>query len=64
MINYSRAFLLSYTPKPIIDLTYYARDNITNYDSITTLPSSDAKYINSVIISDMTNTFRGCSSLT
>jgi len=35
---------------PLVDLSYYARDNIANYETITTIPQENIEYLGSGLI--------------
>ena len=58
--------LLSYDAYiKLVDLSYYARDNITNYKSITSIPQENLDYLNSgLYASNMTGMFYDCGKLT
>ena len=53
-----------------VDLTYYARDHIANYQNITELPEGNKKYLDEVLtigkykVVNMTYMFNNCNSLT
>ena len=59
--------LLSYDTynSNLVDLSYYARDNITDYKSITSIPQENLDYLNSgLYASNMTGMFYDCGKLT
>ena len=50
-------------PKPV-DLSYYARDNIQNYQSITEIPQENLNYLNSgLVASNMGGMLASCNNL-
>ena len=59
----------TYGPIPdengLVDLSYYARDYISNYRNITTIPEENQKYLDSGLkASNMSNMFHSCTYLT
>ena len=48
----------------IVDLSYYARDNVANFRTITKLPQENIDYLNSVCSNNMGYMFYNCNSLT
>ena len=49
----------------LVDLSWYARDNISNYQTVTSIPQSNLNYLNSgLYASNMESMFDSCKKLT
>ena len=51
--------------QPLVDLSYYARDNITDYQTITEIPQENIEYLSSgLVASSCEYMFYNCNALT
>ena len=60
-----KLLISSFIDKALVDLSYYARDNIANYETITTIPQENIEYLSSgLAASSCEGMFYNCNALT